>query len=384
MIKDQSCYTFSLSLTTGKVSTVNHLERKSFAKHDKLRTTLVIPLTDLEPREMEYVMEATYSSFAVIGSLICVLGGVLNGVTLATFIKHRSLLTAPNIILFSMFFSDFLMSWFAIPLTIHANLKKKWPFDESGCKVYGFLTTFCGLASINHLAGAAFERYDTLDRGTRGHNLFNKKRAVYFVLFLWICSLFFSVAPLANWSSYTVEGIGTSCSLDWSSSTPSAVSYTVVLYLGCFVVPLGIIGFSYYKLYKVVQQMRINANTVWGRLSTAAAKAMKTEKKMAFLILAMIAAFLISWTPYAVVSLISATGYKNIIGPLAASIPAYFAKSSCIYNPIIYALLFKTFRQKMFSFFPLCGRCLASGNRTGPIAIVGERIHNQEIGVEQL
>ena len=118
--------------------------------------------------------------------------------------------------------------------------------------------------------------------------------------------------------------------------------------------------------------MRINTNTVWGRLSTAAAEAMKTEKKMAFLILAMIAAFLISWTPYAVVSLISATGHTNMIGPLGASIPAYFAKSSCIYNLIIYVLCFKKFRQKMFTLLPVYAKCLTSENPADPIAEVGD------------
>ena len=321
---------------------------------------------------MEHVSGASYLSFAIIGSLICVLGGMLNGVTLATFIKHRSLLTVPNIILFSMCFSDFLMSWFVIPFTIHASLKEKWPFGESGCKAYGFLTTLCGLVSINHLAGAAFERYDTIDRATRGHSLLNQKRAVYFVLFLWLYSLVFSVAPFANWSSYTIEGIGISCSVDWSSSSPNAVSYTVVLYLGCFVLPLGIIGFSYYKVYRAAYQVRINADASWGRLSAAAVEAMKTEKKMAFLIWAMIAAFLIAWTPYALVSLISVTGHKDMIGPLVASIPAYFAKASCIYNPIIYVLTFKTFRQKMFTLFPVYGKCLPSENSGDPIAEIDE------------
>ena len=140
-------------------------------------------LNNLDPNQMEQVTGTTYSSFAVIGSLICVLGGVLNGFTLATFIKHRSLLTVQNIILFSMCFSDFLTSWFANPFTIHANLKEEWPFGESGCKAYGFLITLCGLASINHLAGAAFERYDTLDRAASGQGLFNKKRVIYFVYF---------------------------------------------------------------------------------------------------------------------------------------------------------------------------------------------------------
>ena len=326
---------------------------------------------------MEQITGATYSSFAVIGSLICVLGGVLNGVTLATFIKHRSLLTVPNIIIFSICLSDFLMSWFPIPFTIHANVKEKWPFGESGCKAYGFLTTLCGLASINHLAGAAFERYDYIERATRGQGLFNKKRTVYFVIFLWFYSLVFSVAPFANWSSYTLEGFGTSCSVDWSSSSSNAVSYTVALYLGCFVLPLGITGFSYYKVYRAVRQVRINANTAWGRLSAAAAEAIKTEKKMAFLIWAMIAAFVVAWTPHAIVSLISATGHKDMIGPLSASIPAYFAKSSCIYNPIIYVLSFKTFWQKVMTLFAVCGTFLTSENRacTTNMSVAGMDTH---------
>ena len=60
--------------------------------------------------------------------------------------------------------------------------------------------------------------------------------------------------------------------------------------------------------------MRINADAAWGRLSVAAVEAMKTEKKMAILIWAMIAGFLIAWTPYAVISLISATEHKDMIG----------------------------------------------------------------------
>ena len=99
---------------------------------------------ELIQNDMEHVSGATYSAFAILGSLICVLGRVLNGVTLATLIKRHSPLTIPNIILLSMCFSAFLMSSFAIPFTIHANLKEKWSFGESGCEAYGFLTTLCG------------------------------------------------------------------------------------------------------------------------------------------------------------------------------------------------------------------------------------------------
>ena len=314
---------------------------------------------------------ATYPSLTAVAILIASLGSLLNGFTLATLIKQYKPLQVQNIIMFSMMISDFIMSSTAMPLNIHANIMKRWPFGVEGCEAYGFITSLCGLASMNHLAGAAFQRYDTIDRGTRGRSFLNERRAVYFVIFLWFYSFVFSVAPLVNWSSYTIEGVGTSCAVDWSSSNPTAVSYTVVLFNFCFFLPLAIIVFSYYRVYKAVQLMRINANQIWGNLSATAAETLKTEKKMAGLVFIMIGAFLISWVPYAVVSLISATGNRHLIGPLGASVPAYIAKSSCIYNPILYFFMFKSCRIKMIAMFPsvACCKHFSRRNRVLPTVL---------------
>ena len=293
--------------------------------------------------------DSVYSSLATVAFVIALLGSFLNGLTIATFLKHKKNLSVPNIIIFSLMVSNFVLSSIAIPFNIHANIMKKWTFGVPGCKAYGFINSLCGLASMSHLAGAAFQRYDTIDRGTRGKGFFNERRAVYFVIFLWFYSFVFSVAPLVNWSSYTIEGVGTSCAVDWSSSNPTAVSYIVILFIFGFFLPLGIIVFSYYRVFKLVRLMRINANNIWGNSSVAARNTLNIERKMVFLILVMIGAFLISWTPYAVVSLISATGNRRLIGPLVASISAYIAKSSCIYNPIIYVFMLKTFRRKMIA-----------------------------------
>nr|QYF06563.1 ciliary opsin [Macrobiotus sp.] len=56
------------------------------------------------------------------------------------------------------------------------------------------------------------------------------------------------------------------------------------------------------------------------------------------MIIFMVAAFLFAWMPYAVVSLIVVFGGDYLITPSAAAAPAIFAKSSIIYNPIIYVL----------------------------------------------
>ena len=57
--------------------------------------------------------------------------------------------------------------------------------------------------------------------------------------------------------------------------------------------------------------------------------------------------FVIAWTPYAAVTLAAQFG-SNIeayINPYTTSLPALFAKTSSIYNPLIYTLRNKEFRH---------------------------------------
>nr|QYF06572.1 ciliary opsin [Macrobiotus sp.] len=56
------------------------------------------------------------------------------------------------------------------------------------------------------------------------------------------------------------------------------------------------------------------------------------------MVIVMVAAFLFAWTPYAIVSLIVVFGGDYLITPSAAAAPAILAKSSIVYNPIIYLL----------------------------------------------
>lgn len=304
-----------------------------------------------------------YFIFAAIAFVITLIGTVLNSLVLVTFVKTPNLLNCPNIIICSMCVADLLASSTAAPLLFYANLTQSWPFGIAGCKMYAFLTTLCGLTSIIHLAGAAFERYDSFDRAPRGYGLLNEKRTVFLVVLLWIYALIFSVAPLLGWSDYTFENHGTSCAVNWSSSSVAVISHTAVVFLTFFLLPVGIMLFSHYRVWKIVRQIRFNANNIWGNRSAAAMKSSCTQKKMSILIAIMTCVFLTAWTPYALVALISVCGYGHLIPALGSAVPAYVAKLSFTVNPIIYAFLFKSFRKKMFR--QLLG-CRLSRNSQGP------------------
>nr|QYF06569.1 ciliary opsin [Dactylobiotus sp.] len=57
------------------------------------------------------------------------------------------------------------------------------------------------------------------------------------------------------------------------------------------------------------------------------------------MIVIMIAAFLIAWMPYAIVSLIVVLGGDYLITASLSAAPAILAKSSIVYHPAIYIFM---------------------------------------------
>lgn len=56
------------------------------------------------------------------------------------------------------------------------------------------------------------------------------------------------------------------------------------------------------------------------------------------MVLAMITAFFVCWLPYTALSVVVVVDPELHIPPLVATMPMYFAKTSPVYNPIIYFL----------------------------------------------
>lgn len=67
----------------------------------------------------------------------------------------------------------------------------------------------------------------------------------------------------------------------------------------------------------------------------------KSEMKVAYMVILMVVTFLISWLPYAGLSMLVVFKPDVRINPLVGTVPVYLAKSSTVYNPIIYIYLNK-------------------------------------------
>lgn len=65
------------------------------------------------------------------------------------------------------------------------------------------------------------------------------------------------------------------------------------------------------------------------------------------MVIIMVIAFLICWVPYASVAFYIFTNQGSDFGPIFMTIPAFFAKSSAIYNPVIYIVMNKQVTGQM-------------------------------------
>lgn len=113
--------------------------------------------------------------------------------------------------------------------------------------------------------------------------------------------------------------------MNWEVRSPNITSYIVYLFITGLVLPLLVILFSYLSIIRAVR----NSTNRMGRGSQA-------ERKVTMMVVWMVSAFLVAWSPYAAFALIKQFGNPDIISPGLAILPALIAKSSICYNPVIY------------------------------------------------
>ena len=292
-------------------------------------------------------MRTVFKVFAALSTILGSCGVILNFLVCFVYFLNPQLLDAPNIFILNISIGDFLYSVVAVPLVVISNARGEWAFGAAGCTAYGFLTSFFALGSMMNLAGAAYERYITLCKlYDDGEAQFSRKKAVLLSMLLWCYAFFWGFMPVLGWSSYVQEGIGTSCSINWRSKESSDVSYALCLTVACFVLPVAVIVFCHFKAYKVMGVITDQAQGNWGEDAKVTQDTLAAERKMAWIAIAMTTGFLIAWTPYTVASVVAISD-PGLVSDIAASIPAYIAKSSACYNPFIYMFMYKKLRSRM-------------------------------------
>ena len=306
-----------------------------------------------------------FVGFSLVSALIFLVSVPLNSLVLLVFYRNKHLCNPPNVFLISVAASDLFCSVSTLPFYVVANAYEKWIYGDVGCTLIAFAACLSGLASLMHLAAASYERYIALVHPLNSQK-FTVRYAARISLAMWLYALFWSLMPLCGWSGFEQEGIGTSCSVRWKSRRMLDLSYNICLLLACYVLPVSVMCFSYVKCCREIKTGAKCAKELWGRSSSFTRKTFETERRMARLFGVMTLAFLGAWTPYAVVSFIAMIGGPHVISDVAASTPAFLAKTSACLSPIIYVFLYKRLRRQIYSLLRKARRDTRSKSRDLP------------------
>jgi len=153
---------------------------------------------------------------------------------------------------------------------------------------------------------------------------------------------------LFGWSSYVPEGLLTTCSWDYKTRTVSNRAYYVLLLSAGFFLPVLLIFVSYGRiLFSLMSQARqsISANS---KNNVLLKLRRQTEIRTAKIVVMLILVYLTAWTPYAIVTLIGQFGPEDSqMSPVAIAIPAYFAKTAVVIDPLVFGFSHRHFRNSL-------------------------------------
>ncbi|XP_072220001.1 opsin 7, group member a [Leuresthes tenuis] len=301
------------------------------------------------PVPVDITVAVVYSVFGV-----CSLFG--NSTLLYVSYKKKHLLKPAEFFIINLAISDLGLTLSLYPMAITSSFSHRWLYGKTVCSIYAFCGMLFGLCSLTTLTLLSMVCFVKVCYPLYG-NRFNSFHGRLLIACAWVYALLFACSPLVHWGEYGPEPYGTACCIDWRQSNQytTSRSYTVALFIFCYILPCCVIVASYTSILVTVQASRKTMEQHASRQTHMSS----IQTIIVKLSVAVCIGFFAAWSPYAVVSMWAAFGHIENIPPLAFAMPAMFAKSSTIYNPIVYLMLRPNFRRIMCrDLGALCHTCL--------------------------
>ncbi|KAM4747461.1 short-wave-sensitive opsin 1 [Rhinophrynus dorsalis] len=284
---------------------------------------------------------------AVFMGVVFLFGTPLNVIVLVVTVKYKKLRQPLNYILVNISVAGFLICLFSIFPVFVSSTQGYFVFGKTVCSFEGFMGSVSGLVTGWSLAFLAFERYIVICKPMGSFN-FSSKHAMTVVVCTWIIGIGVSIPPFLGWSRFIAEGLQCSCGPDWYTVGTKYRSeyYTWFLFIFCFIIPLSLICISYARLLSALRAVAAQQQE--------SASTQKAEREVSRMVIVMIASFCLCYVPYAAMAMYMVTNRNHGLDLRYVTIPAFFSKSACVYNPIIYSFMNKQFRGCIME--TVCGR----------------------------
>ncbi|XP_020842739.1 trace amine-associated receptor 7a-like [Phascolarctos cinereus] len=279
------------------------------------------------------------------GVLLAILGNLL---VMISVLHFKQLYSPANFLIASLACADFLVGATVMPFSMVRSVESCWYFGESYCKVHSsFDMSFC-YSSIFHLCFISIDRYIAVTDPLVYPTKFTLLVSIICISFSWLLAITFSFSLI--YTGVNDDGLEELVSaLTCVGGCQIAVNQTWVLIdFLLFFIPTLVMVILYCKIFLVAKQQARKIESMDNKTESSSesykARVSKRERKAAKTLGIAVIAFLISWFPYFIESIIDA--FLGFITPTYIyEILVWFAYYNSAMNPLIYAFFYPWFRR---------------------------------------
>ncbi|XP_050537307.1 probable G-protein coupled receptor No9 [Daktulosphaira vitifoliae] len=204
-------------------------------------------------------------------SFIALIVTIGNTLVVAAVFNSSKLRSPTNTFIVSLAVSDLMVGVTVLPFSATWEVFKVWLFGDLLCSVWLAVDVWMCTASILNLCAISLDRYLAVTRPVQYPSLMTKFRAKVLVVIVWVLSFVICLPPLVGWRDTQIQTEASTVLIrnhlyqndthrpqydtllppcPWICELPNNKGYVVYSALGSFYIPMFVMLFFYWRIYK--------------------------------------------------------------------------------------------------------------------------------------
>jgi r-opsin len=312
---------------------------------------------------------------------IITIGGLLgNSLVIFLFLYFKTLRTVTNNFIVNLAACNFVLALLDLTFSLPSLFASDWIFGDVLAILYAFSYFLLVSVSMVMLAVIAIDRYHVISRPKLRARISGPK-SLLVILVVYIYTLAIASPILYAPTGFEVKMFISGCYVDFTpTSNFGSGSYAIVILSLLYVVPLVTMVYYYCKIFKVLRKRRKGLTNGRGKLVNGHASTPQSLKdntrvriredntrvrpastytlrntpvKTLRVIATLVILFILTWTPFQIVTIGRAFNQKEIFTDKTKETIILLTKSVVILNPVAYALVNHRFQKCVGKLF--CG-----------------------------
>ncbi|XP_051264844.1 opsin 8, group member b isoform X1 [Dicentrarchus labrax] len=306
---------------------------------------------DIYSSALSPALDICTGCYLLVVAVLSILGNLL---VIIMAVKKSSRMKPPELLSVNLAVTDLGAAITMYPLAVASAWSHRWLGGDITCTYYGLAGFFFGIASIMNLTIMAIVRFVVSLNLQSPSEKISWMKVKILCLWSWFYALIWALFPILGWGRYGPEPFGLSCSLAWGDMKNEGFSFVISLFSLNLAMPSVIIICCYFGI-----AINLYFTHKKSMNSIRVPNIVKLHRRLLIIAVLISAGFIVCWAPYGLVSLWSIFRDSSTIPPEVSLLPCMFAKSSTVYNPMIYYNFSKSFKREVKQ---LCWLCLRSNS----------------------